>query len=148
MSNSGSEPMTSCMGTIQLCYVYLCTYFFILLNYVPLSLLTYILSNPIALRMAKTQWSFGHSECNRVNFIYFSKAMVYRKFSHALNKKNITQPVWKALVKGGAMSYKNNNRWILPKLYNVSLVNLCTCLTTPQPLYNTISLVQSKKCIV
>ena len=23
-------------------------------------------SNPIALRMAKTLWSFGHSECNRV----------------------------------------------------------------------------------
>ena len=23
--------------------------------------------NPIALRMAKTLWSFGHSECNRVN---------------------------------------------------------------------------------
>ena len=23
--------------------------------------------NPIALRMAKTSWSFGHSECNRVN---------------------------------------------------------------------------------
>ena len=22
--------------------------------------------NPIALRMAKTLWSFGHSECNRV----------------------------------------------------------------------------------
>ena len=25
------------------------------------------LFNPIALRMAKTLWSFGHSECNRVN---------------------------------------------------------------------------------
>ena len=24
-------------------------------------------SNPIALRMAKTLWSFGHSECKRVN---------------------------------------------------------------------------------
>ena len=24
--------------------------------------------NPIALRMAKTLWSFGHSECNRVNY--------------------------------------------------------------------------------
>ena len=23
--------------------------------------------NPIALRMAKTLWSFGHSECSRVN---------------------------------------------------------------------------------
>ena len=23
--------------------------------------------NPIVLRMAKTLWSFGHSECNRVN---------------------------------------------------------------------------------
>ena len=26
---------------------------------------------PIALRMAKTQWSFGHSECNRVKFTGF-----------------------------------------------------------------------------
>ena len=25
--------------------------------------------NPIALRMAKTQWSFGHSECNRDNTV-------------------------------------------------------------------------------
>ena len=25
--------------------------------------------NPIALRMAKTLWSFGHSECNRVNMV-------------------------------------------------------------------------------
>ena len=23
--------------------------------------------NPVALRMAKTLWSFGHSDCNRVN---------------------------------------------------------------------------------
>ena len=27
------------------------------------------LFNPIALRMAKTLWSFGHSECNRVKNI-------------------------------------------------------------------------------
>ena len=27
---------------------------------------TYIFCNPIALRSAKTLWSFGHSECNRV----------------------------------------------------------------------------------
>ena len=26
-----------------------------------------IMINPIALRMAKTPWSFGHSECIRVN---------------------------------------------------------------------------------
>ena len=27
--------------------------------------------NPVALRMAKTLPSFGHSECNRVNFCHF-----------------------------------------------------------------------------
>ena len=27
-----------------------------------------VLLNPIALRMAKTLWSFGYSECNKVNF--------------------------------------------------------------------------------
>ena len=26
--------------------------------------------NPIALRMAKTPWSFGHSECNRLNIVH------------------------------------------------------------------------------
>ena len=25
--------------------------------------------NPVALRMAKTQWSFGRSECNRVKLL-------------------------------------------------------------------------------
>ena len=30
--------------------------------------------NPIALRMAKTLWSFGHSECNRVKiWIHYQK---------------------------------------------------------------------------
>ena len=28
------------------------------------------LFNPIALRMAKTLWSFGYSECNRVKFCF------------------------------------------------------------------------------
>ena len=26
--------------------------------------------NPVVLRMGKTRWSFGHSECNRVNFCH------------------------------------------------------------------------------
>ena len=28
------------------------------------------LFNPTALRTAKTQWSFGHSECSRVNALF------------------------------------------------------------------------------
>ena len=34
--------------------------------------------NPIALRMAKTQWSFGHSECSRVNkaFLIMTKYFI------------------------------------------------------------------------
>ena len=39
-----------------------------------------MLGNPIALRMAKTLWSFGHFECNRV-----------KSFDHSeCNKVNIT----------------------------------------------------------
>ena len=34
-----------------------------LFHFVPFSM---VIFNPIALRMAKTLWSFGHSECNRV----------------------------------------------------------------------------------
>ena len=32
------------------------------------AILTILLFNPIALRMAKTLWSFGHSECIRFEF--------------------------------------------------------------------------------
>ena len=46
----------------------------------------FCLFNPIALRMAKTLWSFGHSECKRVKMsemIY----NVYDKGSHCMLKK-------------------------------------------------------------
>ena len=36
--------------------------------------------NPIALRTAKTLWSFSHSECNRVNFI--SKPFLFIVFEY------------------------------------------------------------------
>ena len=38
--------------------------------------------NPVALRMAKTLWSFGHSECNRVkesNSAIFSFAVLVNR---------------------------------------------------------------------
>ena len=52
--------------------------------------------NPIALRMAKTQWSFGHSEFNRVNngiFLnYFSNIYKADNFCEILTAFLYTNP--------------------------------------------------------
>ena len=45
------------------------------------------LVNPIAFRMAKTLWSFGHSECNRVK-------IPTKRGVHLIVSLMANQPVW------------------------------------------------------
>ena len=56
----------------------------------------YLKYNPIALRMAKTLWSFGRSECNRVN--------------HTMTLYSLCQP------------YKNNTTCIFVKALHLELL--------------------------
>ena len=48
--------------------------------------------NPNALRMAKTQWSFGHSECNRVKKMKHYSLSIYKFQSSSEMKWQMFSP--------------------------------------------------------
>ena len=50
-----------------------------------------IIMSPIALRMAKTLWSFGHSECNRVKLHPFISTVKLVNINSLTTKKQTTK---------------------------------------------------------
>ena len=60
---------------------------------------TFTLLNPVALRMAKTHWSFGRSECNRVNYLIMCYYIYF-----AVSPK-MRSPIWHSWP---------NRRWKFP----------------------------------
>ena len=61
------------------------------------------LLNPIALRMAKTLWSFGHSECNRVKLYRFNFFVVLSYIQQG-NDRSRFQVLYGEYLKTGRQS--------------------------------------------
>ena len=76
-----------------------------------------ILGVPIALRMAKTPWSFGHSECNRVKFFSVHTDFDKKKISLTLHSAiglssslGLAQE-GRSLSEGESRWFEGDSRW-------------------------------------
>ena len=87
-SLSGHFLLNQCLKSnseLDITYMMSCTTHMIL--FLQIDSLHHSLFNPVTLRMVKPLWSFGHSECNRVN------QMLHKMSSAGLRKHDIPMPM-------------------------------------------------------